>query len=400
MPAGSKVILLAAAIASLGPHGVTQTAWVVDAYGGAGAHFTDFPPAVAAAATGDTLIVRRGVYTAPVIDKGLRVAPATWDTAILIEGDFIVRGLAAGETCVLKRLNAAYPFDNNFVCEDNEGAVVMEDVSLSLGDQYFRIKRCRDVTMKLCAGNFMEIEDSTVLIVDSRFLAPPTGTPLPRPWAMSATRSKVILANSDVVGSTGAIEPVTCIVQRQPGPALQIESSDVLISGDSRLIGNGAGTVFCGTRAQAAAAFGSGTIAYDTLGPSPLTGPVRGSIHLAHHAAPTLCAQVSWPGGNLDLSLVGPADAAEAILVSLPRATPLFFGPGAGWPGWWIDETNYAVLQVGTLSALGTVSLQYPLTQIIPPTLYNTPAAFQAGVLTRSGPLMLSTAAVAVLGPS
>jgi hypothetical protein len=36
-----------------------QRTWVVDSMGGIGSHFTDLPPAIAAAARGDTILVRR-----------------------------------------------------------------------------------------------------------------------------------------------------------------------------------------------------------------------------------------------------------------------------------------------------------------------------------------------------
>ncbi|MEO6597709.1 MAG: hypothetical protein ABIP94_23435 [Planctomycetota bacterium] len=43
---------------------VLPTIWIVDATSGPGTHFTDLPPAVAAAQSGDTILVRPGTYTA------------------------------------------------------------------------------------------------------------------------------------------------------------------------------------------------------------------------------------------------------------------------------------------------------------------------------------------------
>ena len=45
------------------------TIWIVDSANGPGASFTDLPAAVAAAASGDTLVVRAGAYT-PFIVSG------------------------------------------------------------------------------------------------------------------------------------------------------------------------------------------------------------------------------------------------------------------------------------------------------------------------------------------
>lgn len=44
--------------------GLLQTTWVVDAAAGPGFHFTDLPAAIAAAASGDTILVRSGSYSA------------------------------------------------------------------------------------------------------------------------------------------------------------------------------------------------------------------------------------------------------------------------------------------------------------------------------------------------
>jgi hypothetical protein len=44
--------------------GLLQTTWVVDAAAGPGSHFTDLPAAIAAAADGDTILVRAGSYSA------------------------------------------------------------------------------------------------------------------------------------------------------------------------------------------------------------------------------------------------------------------------------------------------------------------------------------------------
>lgn len=53
------------------------TTWIVDAAAGPGTNFTDLPTAIAAAAPGDTILVRPGVYQPMVIDaKGLTIRGA------------------------------------------------------------------------------------------------------------------------------------------------------------------------------------------------------------------------------------------------------------------------------------------------------------------------------------
>ena len=57
-----------------------QQTWKVQCNGGPGVHFIDLPQAVAAASAGDTILVYHNTacppnntYTAPVIDKALRI---------------------------------------------------------------------------------------------------------------------------------------------------------------------------------------------------------------------------------------------------------------------------------------------------------------------------------------
>ncbi|MBK8180451.1 MAG: hypothetical protein IPK67_16475 [Planctomycetes bacterium] len=47
--------------------------WIVDVNNGAGAHFTDIPPAIAAALPGDVILVRAGNYSAFTLNSGLSV---------------------------------------------------------------------------------------------------------------------------------------------------------------------------------------------------------------------------------------------------------------------------------------------------------------------------------------
>lgn len=47
--------------------------WVIDVANGPGADFTDLPTAVAAAVTGDTLVVRPGTYTGFETNQGLTI---------------------------------------------------------------------------------------------------------------------------------------------------------------------------------------------------------------------------------------------------------------------------------------------------------------------------------------
>ena len=84
-------------------HTTSATTWIVDAAGGPGTNFTDLPPALATAQSGDLILVRPGVYSASRTSKGV---------SILAERGAELRGagmipalrvetLAAGESFVL-----------------------------------------------------------------------------------------------------------------------------------------------------------------------------------------------------------------------------------------------------------------------------------------------------------
>ena len=74
---------------------LVQTIWIVDAANGPGTNFTDLPAAVAAAISGDTILVRPGTYTHfNVSGKALTI-----------------RGAGAALTTV--QLNGQFPFPDH-----------------------------------------------------------------------------------------------------------------------------------------------------------------------------------------------------------------------------------------------------------------------------------------------
>lgn len=80
-----------------------QGTHVVDAAGGPGSNFTDIPPAVAVAASGDTILVRAGTYTGFATDKALSVIGAGASvTTIIGTGPAIeIHSPPLGETFLL-----------------------------------------------------------------------------------------------------------------------------------------------------------------------------------------------------------------------------------------------------------------------------------------------------------
>ncbi|MFK7741122.1 MAG: hypothetical protein AB8H80_12450 [Planctomycetota bacterium] len=148
-----------------------QQTWRVQCGGGPGVDFTDLPPAVAAAAPGDTILVlRSGVtgpcnpgYTGPLIDKPLRIIG--FDLAFQpgnpspsgapLVGLVRIQNIAANEQVVLSHLSigavlgAGYT-SAGFEVSDCAGSVVFEDVSfVTLGEAGYQVRftRCNDVVL-------------------------------------------------------------------------------------------------------------------------------------------------------------------------------------------------------------------------------------------------------------
>jgi hypothetical protein len=92
-----------------------QTTWIVDASNGPGTNFTDLPPAVAAAANGDTIFVRAGNYTAFLsTGKALTIRGAGASSTMIVgiaPGSSIsetkIDGVPAGMTFFMSGLKCA-----------------------------------------------------------------------------------------------------------------------------------------------------------------------------------------------------------------------------------------------------------------------------------------------------
>ena len=94
---------------------VFPSIWIVDASNGPGTHFTDLPPAIAAAANGDTILVRSGTYTPfTLTGKGLwiRGAGAATTTVTAPAGsatDVAIAATPAGSLVQLSGLTLQSP---------------------------------------------------------------------------------------------------------------------------------------------------------------------------------------------------------------------------------------------------------------------------------------------------
>ncbi|MFG0319509.1 MAG: hypothetical protein ACF8XB_19720 [Planctomycetota bacterium JB042] len=117
---------------------------VVDASGG-GDHL-DLPPAIAAAAPGDTIVVRNGTYSPFVLDKGLTILAGSGDAPV-VGGDAEIRDLPSGAEVRVASLTF-----HRLDLESSAGSIHLDACTLGLDSQLdvLEIDSCHRVTLSRC----------------------------------------------------------------------------------------------------------------------------------------------------------------------------------------------------------------------------------------------------------
>lgn len=195
--AGVSVLLAFALCASV----QAQRTWIVDACPGASRRdFVDLPPAVAAASSGDTILMvgdracatGAHYYQAAHIDKAIAVVglvsggatnPYVEPGGVAVKGRITVSGIAAGQRLILANMSLALDLQvtgsNPYGLHvwDCAGEVVLEDVYMDgyAVNSRFRFDRCQDVVMHWCdiapGSEPLTISDTQVRMVSSRIRA-------------------------------------------------------------------------------------------------------------------------------------------------------------------------------------------------------------------------------------
>ncbi len=366
---------------------VAQQTWVVDAAGGPGANFTDVPPAVAAAAPGDTLLIRSGTYTPPIaISKGLTLSPeSSGDVAVFSPATLDIAGLPMGQRCALKSLHGVGGNPLLLRCADNLGSVHVEDL------RWFRpwINRCSQVTLASCRGPTGYIKDSVVSISTSEFIGGVGVYGMGASPGLYIENSRLTLQETDAQGEDCISYCYSYCCRAAPGVFLR--NSEVLLIGGV-LRGGTAYHLFYGSF-RTWSANGTGTL---TNSGGALPDGTLG-VQLRAASVASLSARVGRPAGTLTTTLAVAPNAPVALLASLPRAGgPIPFGAVSGWPGVWIDELAFLVLFQGMAPSAGPLTRTYSLSK--PPEIYNIPLMLQAVYLDPG--VQLSNGVAVVLAPA
>ncbi len=327
------------------------TTWIVDAAGGPGVHFTDIPPAVAAAADGDTILVRpitgSSGYSGFSTGKALTMlgdGGRAW-----VEGTIQVTGLAAGKTFVGGSLSYGpqifgSPDVGAMTLAGNQGRIHLEDIS---GAGICTISSCSLVTMAgsvlgtpffVLGSGFspstpLVVTNSTVSLNSVRVLGADSlsapGPPICSPCtlAMSLGGSEVYLSRCEVRGGNGCSRLLA--MNPQPCAAIAMTGGRLVITGDdqTRVVAGTPG----GFGAAPTPAIGTvgGTVELDTA--VTVTGSaggpaVSGTAAVVQRRIVSLTGSGDAPGGMLTAELVSAPGDIYFLVAAVP-ADPVSLSP-------------------------------------------------------------------------
>jgi hypothetical protein len=168
---------LTLALGLLAGSAASQRTWIVDQQNGPGTNFTNLAPAIAAAARGDRIQVRKGTYFGANVGKALTIVG---EDGVLIQGDTLtVQGLPAGHQVVLSGLSVLWLGAAPLVLANNQGHILLDRCGLdAAGISAVRVSSCTNVQItgsRLTGGSALDVEgfpavevvSSTVIVTES-----------------------------------------------------------------------------------------------------------------------------------------------------------------------------------------------------------------------------------------
>lgn len=395
--------LVAIAAAAVAP--AQGRTWIVDQNGGPGTHFTDLPPAVAAAADGDTLVIRSGTYSPFATGKAL---------TLLGQGGVVVRdqlqfppavvavsGLPQDRSFVLKNLRIEVLATSTILSlVNNAGRVHLEDVEAiapSIPPTSIvacSVHRCSEVTFvngRLTGFPALFSSESLLTIAGTEIAGMDNCGSIRCVHVglgMWLQDSIALLSRASVRGGSGnPFNPLAL-----PRPAIRMVRSGVLATGDAT------------TSITAGALGGAGPVpAIDTdAGVLHLDtkivvrgsqgGPdVAGTALVVRRRIVSLTGAGGPPGGKVKVEIVSPTGDLYQLAASVP-ADPLVHPSGFVF----LDLRHLVLVATGVQGPGERFATEI---QVPPdPTLRGAAVAFQAASFSQhSQTLEFSNAAVVVL---
>jgi hypothetical protein len=262
---------------------IGQQTWIVDANSGPGTHFTNLQPAVNAAAAGDRILVRAGVYTPCMIGKALTIVGSP-NAVVAGSGGyvpgFLVGGIGAGSVLSIAGLRLATTgiSPTSLAIQNCAGTVIFDDVHVTqstmvLGVADWRCNRCT-FDQTIVAGQSICTFDRSTL-QGGLYLYYSAHAELNR-CTVTGSASAIHLANGE------------SLVLRDDG---------------SRTIA---------TTSSSPAIIGTGLVVIDPHVVLQTAGstPIAPSLNVVVRAMPSLAIAAGPPGGSVDVDLFGPPGEA------------------------------------------------------------------------------------------
>lgn len=384
--------------------GLLPMTWIVDAAAGPGSHFTDLPAAIAAAADGDTILVRAGSYSSlAMTGRTLTIRGAGIGATIVNGTSHVVMQTPTGTVDVLSGMTI-----HGYLWATNGAHVTLTDCEIVGIDQAF------NGTNALNVSGFSEVFALRCRFVGGDAIGPPPPPPFGGPMvggpAVSVQVGRFSATDCEIrggsiagvfggpgtrTGGSGLTMDASAHAQLDgvsitagnsapPGFFVGLGGDAIFVRNDSHLLvsGNATDAITAGSGGFPGAAIRLTNERFypasevTVHGPVPLSGQVIGPVTLNAPAMPRLTfASTPLPSGETDstqpVTITCDGLAPSAPFAFLFGLTPSHTNLGAPFVGALLIDLPTAAFVAGQLDPAGQFQFGF-----VPLTLFGGPVPF------------------------